>query len=287
MLALGFDASEGMVRGVQVDELGTVVRRARAAGTRAGLESIVHELSAGRPPGAAGIAADEAGAPLAESPGVPGMLAFPPGAAAVTAESWVGVARGARHAACFLIGESVVAGLLLHGLPWTGAHGLAGAAAWFALNPVERQDYRRFGNLAAEVSTAGIARRLAWRIQSGDESAVLERAGALESIAASHVFEGARTGDGVSISVVRDTARYIGMAVSNLVCCVDPEIVALAGPIAGAGDLLLAPIRQECLRRLPPALAGRFRFEISTLGEDCVAIGAARLAMLATTAASS
>ena len=84
------------------------------------------------------------------------------------------------------------------------------------MNPVERQDYRRFGSLAAEVSSKGIARRLSWRIQAGDHSAVLERAGDLEAITSAHVFEGARGGDGVSISVVRDTAKYIGMAIANL-----------------------------------------------------------------------
>src|SRR5919106_6176012 len=163
------------------------------------------------------------------------------GAAAVTAEEWVGAAKGARHAICLWIGEDVLAGILLDGRPWAGAHGLAGAAAWLALNPVERQDYRKVGSLAAEVSSKGVARRLAWRIQAGDSSAVLERAGDLDAITATHVYEGARAGDGVSISVVRDTARYVGMATANLIAAFDPEVIVLGGPIAGAGDLLIDP----------------------------------------------
>ena len=201
------------------------------------------------------------------------------------AESWAGAARGARHAICLWIGEQVFAGILLDCAPWSGAHGLAGSAAWLALNPVERQDYRKFGSLAAEVSNTGIARRLSWRIQAGDHSAVLERAGDLESITATHVFDGARSGDGVSISVVRDTAKYIGMAVANLASAIDPEIVVLGGAVAAAGDLLLEPVRQECARRLPPGMVEQFRFEISPLGDDGVAIGAARLAALAHTRA--
>ena len=200
------------------------------------------------------------------------------GAAAVAAEEWVGAAKGARHAICLWIGHDVLAGILLDGKPWSGAHGLAGAAAWLALNPVERQDYRKFGSLAAEVSDKGIARRLAWRIQAGDSSAVLERAGDLDAITATHVFDGARHGDGVSISVVRDTAKYIGMAISNLAAAIDPEVVVLGGPVALAGDLLLEPVRQECARRLPPAIAEQFRCELSPLGVNGVAIGAARLA---------
>ena len=87
----------------------------------------------------------------------------------------------------------------------------------------------------------------------------------------------------MSISVVRDTAKYIGMAAANLASAIDPDVVVLGGEIAAAGDLLLEPVRQECARRLPPGMAEQVRFEISTLGDDGVAIGAARLASLART----
>lgn len=280
MLALGLDVAEDGVRGVALDGDGTVVRRARH-GRDSGLRGLVEELAAGRQPDAIGLATERPGAEIV---GLDGLSTTPractTGAAAVVAESWIGAARGARQAVCLLIGDRVLAGVLLDGVPWNGAHGFAGSAAWFALNPVERQDYRKFGSLAAEVSTAGIARRLAWRIQTGDESVVLERAGSLESITASHVFAGARTGDGVSISVMRDTARYIGMAVANMASFIDPEVIVLAGALAEARDLLLEPVRQECARRLPPGLVESFRFEISTLGEDSVAIGAARMAQV-------
>jgi glucokinase len=203
------------------------------------------------------------------------------GAAAVMGETWVGAAKGARNAICLDIGDRVLAGLLLDGKPWSGAHDRAGAAAWLAMNPVERQDYRKYGSLAAEVSSKGIARRLSWRIQAGDHSAVLEKAGDLESITAAHVFDGARTGDGVSISVVRDTAKYIGMAVANLAVMIDPEVIVLSGAIAAAGDLLLDPVRQEFARRVPPGMAEQVRLHTSPLGDYGIAIGAARLAMLA------
>ena len=191
------------------------------------------------------------------------------------------MAQGAKHAIALSIGEQVYAGLLLEGRVWTGAHNRAGAAAWLALNPVERQDYRKLGSLAAEVGFRGIARRLSWRVQAGDESAVLERAGDLDAITAAHVFDGARSGDGVAISVVRDTAKYIGMAVANLTATIDPEVIVISGEIAEAKDLLLEPVLQECARRLPTATMDALRVGFSALGSDAVAIGAARLAMSA------
>jgi predicted NBD/HSP70 family sugar kinase len=287
MHSLGLDIADGRIAGVVVDGAGLVARRTLRAGPDVRVQDIVGELADGLTIDAFGFAMDP-GPDVILGLGRTGGLPIPshctPGAAAVVAEAWIGAARGARHAACLKIGERVFAGILLDGRLWGGAHGLAGSAAWLALNPVERQDYRKYGSLAAEVSNKGIARRLSWRIQAGDNSAVLERAGGdLESITAMHVFDGARSGDGVSISVVRDTAKYIGMAVANIAACLDPEIVVLSGEVAAAGDLLLEPVRQECGRRLPPGMVEQFRLEMSPLGEDGVAIGAARLAALART----
>lgn len=286
MELLGLDVGATCVTAVVVDGDGIVLRRARSDGDVSDtVPRAWRALWRNTAYTAVGLATElelgDLALPTLALPATVTVHRCSPGAAAVAAEAWVGAARTARHAICLWIGDRVFAGTLLNGQPWMGAHGLAGAAAWLALNPVERQDYRKYGSLAAEVSDKGIARRLAWRIQAGDHSAVLERAGDLDAITAAHVFDGARAGDGVAISVVRDTARYVGMAVSNLVAAIDPEIIVLGGAIAAAGDLLLEPVKQECLRRLPPAMGASLRFEISPLAEDGVAIGAASLALVA------
>jgi glucokinase len=281
MHLLGLDISARRVIGVVVDGDGAIVRRAGADG--AGSVDVATELVAGLTIDAFGVSIDRtpANVTLPSVNGAPPAVSCTPGVAAISAEVWVGAARAAKHAVCLKIGERVFAGIFIDGHPWPGAHGLAGSAAWLALNPVERQDYRKYGSLAAEVSNKGIARRISWRIQAGDESVVLERAGDLQSITAAQVFDGARTGDGVSVSVVRDTARYIGMGLANLTSCIDPEVIVLGGDAATAADLLLEPVRQDYIRRIPPAMVDQVRFAISPLADDGVAIGAARVAALA------
>ena len=190
-----------------------------------------------------------------------------------------GAARRAarKQVITFSIAEHVTAGVLINGEPWLGAHGLASSVGWLALNPVEREDYRRFGGLEAEVASAGIVRRFVWRIKSGDQSKVADQVkGDFSKIAAADVLQGARSGDGVSISVVRDTAKYIGMAVANLATMFDPEVVVLGGIIASSGDIMLEAIRTETARRLMPQQCEQVRIELSTLGDDAIAIGAAR-----------
>jgi predicted NBD/HSP70 family sugar kinase len=199
------------------------------------------------------------------------------GTAAAIAEQWCGAARGVKQVISFSIAEHVSAGVLIDGKAWRGAHGLASSVGWLAVNPVEREDYRRLGALEAEVAAAGIVRRFVWRIKSGDESRVADQVkGDFSKIAAADILQGARDGDGVSISVVRDTAKYTGMAVANLVTMFDPEMVVLGGIIASSGDILLEAIRTETSRRLMPEQNEKVRIELSTLGENAVAIGAAR-----------
>jgi glucokinase len=274
MLSLGLDLSERPARAVIVDERGKVLARGSGEGGADALRAV----AGSHKPKVACVAAPD-GADQVSVAGVKAVRRCSPGAGAMAAEAWVGAAKGVRHAICLHIGDEIYAGLMLDGKLWAGAHDRAGAAAWLALNPVERQDYRRLGSLAAEVSAGGIARRLSWRVQAGDRSRVVEAAGgSLDAITGQHVFDGARGGDGVAISVVRDTAKYIGMAVATLAAAIDPEVVVVSGSVAAA-DLMLDAVRQECARRLPPDAMNDLRVEFSTLGADEVAIGAARIAL--------
>jgi glucokinase len=146
---------------------------------------------------------------------------------------------------------------------------------------VEREDYRKIGCLEAEVAAAGIVRRLIWRIKAGDRSRVQDTVGAdLTAITVDHVLDAARNGDGVSISVVRDTAKYLGMAAANLVALVDPETLVLGGIMASAADLLLDPVRVEIARRLPRSMMDALVIAPAALGADAPAMGAARLAAM-------
>ena len=142
---------------------------------------------------------------------------------------------------------------------------------------MEREDYRKAGCLEAEVAAAGIVRRLIWRIKAGDRSRVQEKVNdELSAITVEMVLDAARNKDGVSISVMRDTAKYLGMAAANLVVMSDPGTLVLGGVMATARDLLLEPILQELNRRLPGPMMEGLSIATAALDADAPAIGAAR-----------
>jgi predicted NBD/HSP70 family sugar kinase len=287
---VGLDIRDATVVAVEVDEQGAVRARADAAGSDlavVALQAVERVMPASGGPSALGIAT-----PNPEAPAVARALAsissrYPDlfqhgtaigsGTAAAVAESWVGAARGVRDLVYFAVAEHATAGIIRDGRPATGAHGRAPAIAWLSLNPVEREDYRRAGCLDAEVAAVGIVRRLIWRIKAGDRSRVQEMAnGDLAAITVDLVLDAARKGDGVSISVMRDTAKYLGMAAANLVAIADPQVLVLGGIMASAIDLLLEPVRTELSRRLPASMVEALTISTALLGADAAAIGAAR-----------
>lgn len=295
-MTLGVDLSDAVVRVVVVDDTGHTLSRAELAQSSGHLAAGVRDAAKRAIAAAGGAVSATAVAMTLASDDVPGDIAAAlaevsrdapvpqavgAGTASAIAEQWCGAARGLKQVVTFAVGEHVIAGTLINGAPWLGAHGLAGAVGWLAMNPVEREDYRRYGGLESEIAAAGIVKRLVWRIKSGDRSSVADHLGGdLSRLTADDVITAARNGDGVSISVIRDTAKYVGMAVANLTTILDPEAIVLGGMLASSGDLMLEPIRVECSRRLQPAQADRVRVVLSTLGSDAVAIGAARAASL-------
>jgi predicted NBD/HSP70 family sugar kinase len=292
MRLLGVELGDDRVTAVSVDEHGAIQSRGRETVTNGQLAA-----AAGRAVRAAlgKDAADSVGVTAAFHadalpPDVSGAVAdaadqtpitVNAGRAIALAEVWCGAAKGLQDVVSFAIGDHVTAGILVGGQLLTGASGHAGSVAWLALNPVEREDYRRHGGLEAEVAAAGIVRRLVWRIKSGDRSRVTDRVGGdLSKLTADDVFAAARDGDGVCVSVIRDTAKYVGMAVGNLATVLDPECVVLGGTLATSGDLMFDAIRSECARRIRPSQSERVRIVLSALGDEAAAIGAARAAMM-------
>ena len=287
-LTLGVDVSDASARLALVNRGGEVVMRGIVAPNLpnaikdavqkavASADGKVSSIAVALPAAGEAVSDELTVALTGAAAGAPSVTAMAAGTASAIAEQRMGAAIGAKQMIAFSIAEHVTAGVMLDGKPWHGAHGLAASVGWLALNPVEREDYRRYGGLEAEVASAGILRRFVWRIKSGDQSAVADQVnGDFSKITVDDICQGARSGDGVAISVVRETAKYIGMAVANLATMVDPEIIVLGGIIASSGDIMFDAIRLETTRRLSPLQAQQVKVVLSTLGDDAIAIGAA------------
>ena len=290
---LGIELTDTGVNAVRVDGQGVVQASARveAAGDfNAAVSQALEQIqiaSTGPDMDLFGVAAMNPDSPAVAAV-VAGLAARPrpfeihgtvlSGTAAAAAEAWVGAARGVEDVVFFAVGQHTTGGIVRGGTAMRGARGRAGSVGWLSLNPVEREDYRKIGCVEAEVAGTGIVRRLIWRIKAGDRSRVQDIVKEdLSAITVDHLLDAARGGDGVSISVMRDTAKYLGLAAANLVVIADPEMLVLGGIMASAADLLLEPLRSELARRLPKSMMDALKIEKAVLGADAAAIGAVRL----------
>jgi glucokinase len=291
-VVIGLELLDDGALAIAVNDRGEIEERALVEGTddlAVAADAALARVGASRRATSLGVAAYHH-----DSPGVAAALASlsqrfagpfvhagatPSGLAAMVAEAWVGAAKHEQDVVFFAADQHTIGGILLNGVPVTGTRGRAATVAWLALNPVERDDYRKIGCLEAETAAAGIVRRLIWRIKSGDRSRIQDVVkDDFSLITSDQVLKAARDGDGVAFSVVRDTAKYLGIAAANLVAIADPVMLVLGGIIATAPDLLLEPVRTEIARRLPKPMMEALTIAPAALGNDAAAIGAARLA---------
>src|SRR6187397_1296698 len=105
MLSLGLDLSERPARAVVIDEAGEVLARGSGADGAEAVRQAKHTPA----PGIAGVAIFDGSKDRPTVKGIAAVTRCTPGAAAIAAESWIGAARGARHAVCLYIGDEVYA----------------------------------------------------------------------------------------------------------------------------------------------------------------------------------
>jgi glucokinase len=84
----------------------------------------------------------------------------------------------------------------------------------------------------------------------------------------------ARAGDRRAIAGLTDTGRYLGIGLSNMIVAVNPDRVVLGGGVAAAGELILAPIREEIARRVHVTAWSHIEVVVASLGTFAGAIGA-------------
>jgi N-acetylglucosamine repressor len=136
----------------------------------------------------------------------------------------------------------------------------------------ERCDCGNFGCLETVVSTRALVRYWQDGIRLGWPSAL---SGRDTAPTASDIVEAARMGDQAAASGIRRVGELLGVACANLGYLFGPEIIVLGGPLAGAGTLVLEPIRTVAASRLEKNLHYAMDITLSHFGSEGPCLGAA------------
>jgi len=199
----------------------------------------------------------------------------------ILGETWQGAAKGCRNAIFLAVGTGIGAGILIDGRILRGAHDIAGAIGWLALNRPFRRQYVSCGCFEHHASGRGLvkvakeilARRARERTACGTPGLRNRR-----GLTAQDIFAAYDCGDPVAKEVVAQAIEFWGMAAANLVSLFNPEKIIFGGGVFGPGSKLLSRIHAEARKWAQPISIGQVKLLASKLGGDAGLYGAGCLA---------
>jgi glucokinase len=198
--------------------------------------------------------------------------------AAAWGEFRFGAGSEVSHLIFITLGTGVGGGVISHGVLLRGAQGAGGEMGHITIQATgPRCGCGNHGCLEALASGTAIARR-AREVASEKPDSALGQLAVERAVLGEDVARLARQGDEAAISVLRETGVWLGIGLAGFVNVFNPEVIAIGGGAARAGDLILDAARHEVrLRAMSPS---RDLVEINeaTLGAESGVLGAAALA---------
>jgi glucokinase len=198
--------------------------------------------------------------------------------AAAWGEFRFGAGSEATHLVFITLGTGVGGGVVSHGVLLRGAQGAGGELGHITIQATgPRCGCGNHGCLEALASGTAIARR-AREVASENPDSALGRLAVERTVLGEDVAELAREGDEAARSVLEETGRWLGIGLAGYVNVFNPEVIAVGGGAARAGDLILEPARKEVrLRAMSPG-CDLVEIKPATLGARSGVLGGAALA---------
>ncbi|MEU1091035.1 ROK family protein [Streptomyces sp. NPDC005576] len=192
------------------------------------------------------------------------------GVAMTAAEHWQGAARGHDNALCMVVSTGVGGGLVLGGRLHPGPTGNSGHIGHISVD------------LDGDSCPCG-ARGCVERIASGPNIArrALDNGwlpGADGDVTARAVAAAARAGDPVAQSSFDRAAQALAAGIAATATLVEIDIAVIGGGVAGAGDVLFAPLRRALADYATLSFVRNLTVTPAVMGNDAGLVGAAAAA---------
>ena len=198
---------------------------------------------------------------------------------AALAESVAGISAGTSSSVFITIGTGIGSGIIINGRIWSGAHHI-GAELGHVIFDLDGVPCTcgNHGCLERYCSATALIRMAREAVAEQPDSLILRSVNMDPSrIEAKTVFDAARQGDTLAVSVYNRYTDYLAQAIASVVNLLDPEVIVLGGGVSKAGHFLLDPLTQKYKQYivfndqpLPPV-------KIAVLGPEAGIIGAAML----------
>lgn len=194
--------------------------------------------------------------------------------AAGWAEYAAGAGKGSQSCVTITLGTGVGGGIVLNGKLFSG--GMAGGGELGHVTLVAEGRVcgcGKKGCAEAYTSATAIIKRAQELLGSYPDSSLAK----LESINAKAVVDAARQGDQLGCFVFEEYVNYLAHLLASIINLLAPQVIALGGGVAGAGDFLLEPLRRRVDELVLNKALPRAKITLATMGSDAGIVGAAML----------
>jgi glucokinase len=216
--------------------------------------------------------------PLQDHFGIPVWLENDADAAAM-GENWVGAGEGYRHVTMFTFGTGVGTANVINGQVYRGHLNTHTEGGHLPLDPNGPECFCG-GNGCWEVLCAGpgIAAITKARVVN-THSMLLTMVSSVDDITSEMVVEAARKGDEFSQTILKETARYIGLGIVSYMWILLPDCVVLGGGIIRSYDLLQDEVERVIKQHSKVYPIHQLPIRVAKLGQLAGVIGGARCAI--------
>jgi glucokinase len=200
------------------------------------------------------------------------------GNAAAWGEFRFGAGREVDHLVFVTLGTGIGGGVITHGILMRGAQGSGGELGHVTVHATgPRCACGNHGCLEALASGTAIGRR-GREVASERPDSALGRLAVERKVLGEDVTELAQKGDEAALSVLEETGTWLGIGLAGFVNVFNPEVVAIGGGVAKAGELILEAARREVHLRARPPSRDLAEIKVASLGPESGVLGAAALA---------
>lgn len=196
----------------------------------------------------------------------------------ITNGEWCfGAGRGVDTVAVFAIGTGIGGGLVLNGQLHLGIGGTGGELGHTTIDfNGPRCGCGNHGCLEAYASGPAIAAMGLKAVTQGLTTKIADLCrNDLNLITPKLIWQAALDGDEIARDIYERAGFYLGIAAANVCVAVGPRRIIIAGGVAQAGDLLLAPIRRTLREHVTVMPVDQVEVVQSQLGDNAGMIGVA------------
>lgn len=193
-------------------------------------------------------------------------------------ESWFGITKDISNFVTLNISNGIGAGIIINNKPYYGVDFSAGEIGHIVVEgDGDKCNCGNYGCLETVASNNNITKKAIKLIKQGTNSVLKELKADINQLTIEDISEAAKLEDELAIYIIKEAARYIGIAITNLINILNPTSIVVVGEIFENTFYAIETLNEIVKNRGMKLSSENVRIIKSMLGRDAAVVGATTL----------